>query len=92
VNIRNDVNLEVDVKKAVSLGFSGKFAIHPSQIETINRFFIPSEDQIRHAERVVAAAEKAELEGKGATTLDSRMIDAPIVERAKKLLAKLSAE
>ena len=92
VNFKNEATLELDVKKAVSVGYSGKFAIHPSQIETINRFFVPSEDQIRHAKRVVAAAEKAELEGKGATTLDGKMIDAPIVERAKKLLAKLSAE
>ena len=41
------------------------------------------------AKRIVEAAAKAELEGKGATTLDGKMIDVPIVERAKKLLAKL---
>tara|TARA_Y100000590_G_scaffold171885_1_gene196583 strand:+ start:1734 stop:2621 length:888 start_codon:yes stop_codon:yes gene_type:complete len=89
VNFRDEIGLELDIKKAISVGYTGKFAIHPAQIESINRLFVPSEDQVLQAKRIVEAAEKAELEGKGATTLDGKMIDVPIVERAKKLLAKL---
>ena len=89
VNFRDAIGLELDIRKAISVGYTGKFAIHPSQIEPINRLFVPSQNQVLQAKRIVEAAEKAELEGKGATTLDGRMIDVPIVERAKKLLAKL---
>ena len=89
VNFRDETGLEEDIRKAISIGYTGKFAIHPSQIEPINRLFIPSENQILQAQRIVQVAKEAELEGKGATTLDGKMIDVPIVERAKKLLAKL---
>ena len=89
VNFRDEVGLEIDIRKAISVGYTGKFAIHPSQIGPINRLFVPSAAQVLQAKRIVEAAAKAELEGKGATTLDGKMIDVPIVERAKKLLAKL---
>lgn len=89
VNFRDEMGLELDIKKAISVGYTGKFAIHPSQIGPINRLFVPSHDQVVQAKRIVEAAAKAEREGKGATTLDGKMIDVPIVERAKKLLAKV---
>ncbi len=68
-------------------GFKGKFAIHPAQIDTINAVFSPSEDEIRHAERIVAAFEDAERNGRGSTSLDGIVIDVPVVKRARALLA-----
>ncbi len=87
-----DINAETDLEKdtlfARQLGFSGKAAIHPSQIETINRIFSPSEEEIAYANEVLSAYEEAVKKGLGAVALYGKMIDAPILERAKKILAQ----
>jgi citrate lyase subunit beta/citryl-CoA lyase len=72
-------------------GFKGRFAIHPEQIATINECFAPSAAEIEHARRVVAAYEEAERRGRASTTLDGRVIDVPVVKRARALLAELSS-
>jgi citrate lyase subunit beta/citryl-CoA lyase len=69
------------------LGFRGRFAIHPSQIDAINAAYMPSEEEIEEARRVVATFEEAETQGSGATSLDGKVIDVPVVERARKVLA-----
>lgn len=69
-----------------NLGFQGRFAIHPSQIETINAAYAPSAAEIEQAQRVVAAFEEAERRGSAATSLDGMVIDVPVVERARKAL------
>jgi len=74
---------------AKHLGFKGRFAIHPDQIATINECFSPSAAEIEHARRVVAAFEEAERQGRGSTSLDGRVIDVPVVKRARALLASL---
>lgn len=68
------------------IGFKGKFAIHPAQIETINEVFSPSAADIEHARRVVAAFEEAERAGRGSTSLDGKVVDVPVVKRARDLL------
>ncbi|MBI3326170.1 MAG: CoA ester lyase [Nitrospinae bacterium] len=68
------------------IGFKGKFAIHPSQIDIINATFSPSPAEIEHARQVVAAFEEAERAGRGSTSLDGKVIDVPVVKRAKALL------
>jgi len=70
-----------------SIGFRGKFVIHPGQVAAVNRIFSPGRDEIAEARRIVAAAEEGAAEGRGAVSLDGRMIDAPIVERARQLIA-----
>jgi citrate lyase subunit beta/citryl-CoA lyase len=74
---------------AKDLGFRGRFAIHPDQVATINECFSPSAAEIEHARRVVAAFEEAEQQGRGSTSLDGRVIDVPVVKRARALLASL---
>jgi len=69
-----------------NLGFQGRFAIHPSQIEAINAAYAPSAAEIEHARRVVAAFEEAERRGSAATSLDGMVIDVPVVERARNAL------
>lgn len=69
------------------MGFRGKFAIHPAQLETIESVFAPSAEEIAQAQRIVAAFEAAEKQGKGATSLDGLVIDVPVVKRARALLA-----
>ena len=79
------------VQAARHYGFSGKFAIHPAQIQTINEGFSPSDAEVEHARRVLAAFDEAEREGSGATSLDGMVIDVPVVRRARGLLALAEA-
>ena len=69
------------------LGFLGKSCIHPSQVAHANELFRPSDHEIAHARRVVAAADEAEARGVGAYTVDGHMVDAPFVNRARTVLA-----
>ena len=74
------------VRRSRRLGFVGASVIHPSQIAILNEEFRPSAADVDHAGRVVAAYGKALAEGVGAVTVDGKMIDVPIVERARLLL------
>lgn len=74
--------LAKDTAKAKSLGLTGKSAINPRQIEIIHSVFAPTEAELKHALRVIEAMEEAEKEGKGCCSLDGKMIDAPIINRA----------
>lgn len=69
------------------LGYLGKSCIHPSQVAHANEVFRPSDDEIAHAQRVVAAADEAEARGIGAYTVDGHMVDAPFVNRARTVIA-----
>jgi citrate lyase subunit beta/citryl-CoA lyase len=84
--LRNPDGLRDNALKAKSIGFKGKFAIHPEQIDTLNDCFSPSAQEIAHAERVVAAFEEAERRGRASTSLDGWVIDVPVVKRARALL------
>ncbi|MFD3155664.1 HpcH/HpaI aldolase/citrate lyase family protein [Haloimpatiens sp. FM7330] len=75
--------LEEDTKKAKSLGMTGKSSINPRQIDTIHSVFAPMEEEIKYAVRVLQAKEEAEKEGKGVFALDGKMVDAPVINRAK---------
>lgn len=69
-----------------ALGFEGMGCIHPSQIEVIHQAFSPSQAEIDKALKIVAAFEEAQQRGLGVVSLGSKMIDAPVVERARKLV------
>ncbi len=73
------------------LGFDGKTLIHPKQIEAANAAFGPSEAEIAHARRVIAAHEQAEREGKGVVVLDGRLIENLHVAEARRTLALAEA-
>lgn len=85
---RDHDGLRTETNLARKLGYGGKFAIHPDQIPTINQAWMPSEAEIRHAKAVLAADSEASSQGRGATSIDGEMIDAPVVARAKNLLAQ----
>ena len=88
VAFRDPDGLARETAVARSMGFDGKFAIHPAQLEIINSGFTPSEEELTNAERIVAAAFAAEEQGRGATSLDGKMIDRPTIVRAQALLAR----
>jgi citrate lyase subunit beta/citryl-CoA lyase len=69
------------------LGYCGKSCIHPSQIPIANEVFRPSDEEISRAQRMLAAAEQAAAQGRGAFTVDGEMIDAPAIRRAEALVA-----
>lgn len=79
------------VRRSRRLGFMGASVIHPSQVAILNEEFRASTAEIDHARRVVAAYDKALAEGVGAVTVDGKMIDVPIVERARLLLEREEA-
>jgi citrate lyase subunit beta / citryl-CoA lyase len=79
------------VRRSRRIGFMGASVIHPSQVQILNEEFRPSPAEVAHAGRVVAAYDKALADGVGAVTVDGKMIDVPIVERAKLLLAREAA-
>lgn len=85
-DVNDDAGMEKDTLLAKQLGFRGKFLIHPKQIEVANRIFTPSEKEIEYARQVVAAYEDAEARGEASVALNGKMIDIPIVERARALL------
>ena len=71
-----------------AMGFEGMGCIHPIQIETIHRAFAPTTSELEKAMQVVAAYEDAQANGLGVVSLGSKMIDAPVVQRALKLVAR----
>jgi len=91
VSYRDQEGLRMDVATARNLGYNGKFAIHPAQIDIINSMFTPGPEEVEYAHRVVEAWNEAESAGRGATSLDGRMIDVPVVKRARNLLALADA-
>jgi malyl-CoA/(S)-citramalyl-CoA lyase len=76
-------------RRAAVLGYEGKWAIHPSQIELANDVFTPDAHLVEKTHRIIAAMREAASEGKGAVSLDGRLIDAASIRMAENLLAKL---
>ena len=85
-DIRDAAGLRADSLRARRLGFSGKTLIHPDQIAVVNEVFSPTAAEVDEARRVVSAFEEALARGDGAVALDGRMLDAPVVDRARRVL------
>ena len=78
-------------RRACVLGYEGKWAIHPSQIALANDVFTPSPDEVTRARRILDAMAVAAREGRGAVSLDGRLIDIASIRMAEALLAKADA-
>src|SRR5580700_9816728 len=79
------------VRRSRRIGFVGASVIHPSQVAILNEEFRPSPGEIDHARRVLAAYDEALARGVGAVTVDGKMIDVPVVERARLLVERETA-
>ena len=86
-NIRDPEGLHVCCEAARKLGYRGKSAIHPKQIETINRVFMPTADEVDYYRRVIDAFDAAVARGSAATTVDGKLVDYAMVGMAKRVLA-----
>jgi len=91
VDLAAPERLRQDATRARALGFRGKMAIHPDQVATINGVFSPSADEIARARRLIDAADTARRQGEGAFRFEDRMVDAPVIARARRVLALADA-
>jgi citrate lyase subunit beta / citryl-CoA lyase len=89
VDFRDEEGLRKSCRNARSEGFTGRIAIHPAQVAGINESFMPSADEVAHAQRVLDAF--AANPGAGTVGLDGKMIDIPHQKQAQKVLAQAKA-
>ena len=86
----SDVNdmeaLEKSVIEAKQLGFEGKGCIHPRQVVVVNKAFLPTDEEVEKAKKIVKAFDEAKTKGIGVVSLGSKMIDAPVVKRAERIV------
>ncbi|NMF91022.1 HpcH/HpaI aldolase/citrate lyase family protein [Aromatoleum petrolei] len=86
----NDIDqLQADTRRARLLGFGAKLCIHPKQVVPVNEGFMPAEAEVVHARAIMAAVDAAA--GIGAINLDGKLIDRPVIERARKILERVAA-
>ena len=81
----------LSARRAAALGYEGKWAIHPSQVDLANEVFSPSDEEVDRATRILAALEEAAGEGRGAAQLDGRLIDAASARMAENVVATARA-
>ena len=86
-NFRDLSGLEQDCRRSRRDGFAGRLAIHPDQVEVINRAYAPSEAEIEHARKIIAAFEADP--GAGALAVDGKMVDIPHLKAARKILSSI---
>jgi len=85
-NFRDDEGLRREAEAAAREGFTGKLAIHPAQVPIINAAFTPSDDDVRHAEAIVAAFEAHP--DAGVLSVDGKMVDRPHLVQARRILER----
>ena len=86
-DIKDEDGFRAECVQGRQMGFDGKTLIHPSQLEPCNEVFAPSEDEVAHSRKVIAAFEEATAEGRGVVTVDGRMIENLHVDNARRVLA-----
>jgi citrate lyase subunit beta / citryl-CoA lyase len=78
-------------ERARRFGFSGGTCIHPGLVGALNEAFTPAEADVAYAQKLIQADAKAASEGRGSFQVDGKMIDIPVIERARKLIARYEA-
>jgi citrate lyase subunit beta/citryl-CoA lyase len=89
---RDPEGLRAEAKLAKSIGYKGKLAIHPAQVEVIEDVFNPTSSEIERAQKVLDIAAEAEANGRGSVSLDGEMIDMPVILRAQNVLRNAGIE
>jgi len=85
-DVADEEGFAKEVALVKQMGFDGKSVINPSQIPVVHAAYRPRKEEVLKARRILQAAEEAEARGSGVTSLDGKMIDKPIVERARRVL------
>ncbi|WP_330981935.1 MULTISPECIES: citrate (pro-3S)-lyase subunit beta [Enterobacterales] len=84
----NDAGFLHEAAHIKQLGFDGKSLINPRQIDLLHNLYAPTQKEVDHAQQVVEAAEASALEGRGVVSLNGKMVDSPVIERARLVLAR----
>ena len=87
-NANNEEGFLKEAALIKQLGFDGKSLINPRQIELLHNLFAPTQKDVDQAKRIIEAAKEAEKQGSGVVSLNGKMIDAPIIDRAKLVLER----
>ncbi|NBH74903.1 citrate (pro-3S)-lyase subunit beta [Rodentibacter pneumotropicus] len=87
-NANNEEGFLQEASLIKQLGFDGKSLINPRQIELLHNLFAPTQKDVEQAKRIIEAAEEAERQGSGVVSLNGKMIDAPIIDRARLVLER----
>lgn len=90
-DVEDQEGLVKDTLAGKALGMTGKAVISPRHVEMVNRLYAPTEEEVRHAERLMYAMKAAREKGLGAFSVDGKMVDAPIIKRAERLLKAADA-
>ena len=90
-DIKNAEGFEAECRQGAEMGFDGKTLIHPAQLEAANAAFAPSEAEVEHARRVIAAFEEGLAAGKGVIQLDGKMIENLHVANARRAVEMADA-
>ena len=88
VKVSDSQAFRAEALEARALGMNGKSCIHPSQVSVANEIFSPAAEEIERANKLLAAAESASARGEGAFLHDGDMVDLPVIERARGVLAR----
>ncbi|MCS2163551.1 aldolase/citrate lyase family protein [Scandinavium sp. H11S7] len=86
----NDAGFLHEAAHIKQLGFDGKSLINPRQIDLLHNLFAPTQQEVDHARLVIDAAEASAREGRGVVSLNGKMVDQPIIERARVVLARVA--
>ena len=76
-----------EAKDAKGLGFSGKSCIHPSQVKQVHKIFTPTKEEVEKAMIIINAAKEAEEKGIGVITVDGKMVDVPVIQKAERVVS-----
>jgi len=79
------------VRRSRDFGFMGAGCIHPGQVTIVNQEYTPSDTEVDYARKVIKMDQEAAASGRGSWSLDGKMIDIPIIVRARKLIARYEA-
>ncbi len=91
IDYKDIESLQIESEFGARLGFVGKQIIHPAQVEPVQTAFTPNDEAVAYAKRIVETFEANQKEGKGAYSLDGKMIDMPLVKNAQKVLERTKA-